>query len=86
MEVRADAIIMRNDLSKNIPESPTLDQLVAKYGSAIIDRMDAEIKRLCAMVDQLEAENGALRERVRVLEAENNELRKANAGRAGRGW
>jgi hypothetical protein len=39
MEVRADAIIMRNDLSNNLPESPTLDQLVAKYGNVTIDRI-----------------------------------------------
>jgi hypothetical protein len=40
-EVRADAIIMRNDLSKNLPDPSliTLDMLVEKYGEAIIDRV-----------------------------------------------
>lgn len=41
-EVRADAIIMRNNLAVKLPEDPaqiTLDLLVEKYGSAVIDRM-----------------------------------------------
>lgn len=39
LEVRCDAIIARNDLSKSLSDPPTLDELEAKFGRISLDRV-----------------------------------------------